>query len=143
MLIASAATLPFVLNAGFGQVPRGSALTTVESSPNYRDGQFHNPLPTPGFTGDVNMLQLWWDFIHMMPEEAAQAAVDLNARAILPGHSGRFVLARHSWNDPWQRLAKASEGKEYRLLTPQLGEPVSLTGRAQLFSAWWEPSPNQ
>ena len=360
MLIASAATLPFVLNAGFGQAPKGSELTRVETSPNYRDGQFHNQLPTPGFTGDRNMLQVWWDFlvtkrenarpaqplpvvatdiaslpldqdvmlwlghsswylqiagkrilidpvfsnyaapfsflnkaftgeypwraetmpeidlliishdhydhldyatinalrpkikrvitplgvgshlrywgldeniiseadwnqaltvdetltvhvlparhfsgrglkrnqtlwasfmfstpernvyysgdtgygphfkaigeqfgqvdlaimengqydpdwkfIHMMPEEAAQAAVELKAKAIVPGHSGRFVLARHSWNDPWQRLAKASEGKDYRLLTPQLGEPVSIADRAQQFSAWWDTSRKQ
>lgn len=42
MLITSAATLPFVLNAGFGQAPQGAQLSQVEQSANYRDGQFHN-----------------------------------------------------------------------------------------------------
>jgi hypothetical protein len=51
MLLASATTLPFVLNAGFGQAPQGAQLSLVEQSPHYRDGQFHNQLPTPGFTG--------------------------------------------------------------------------------------------
>ena len=37
-------------------------------------------------------------YIHMMPDETAQAADDLRARAVLPGHAGRFVLAKHSWN---------------------------------------------
>lgn len=30
MLIASTASLPFVLNAGFGQVPQGAQLSLVE-----------------------------------------------------------------------------------------------------------------
>ena len=50
MLLASATTLPFVLNAGFGQAPQGAQLSLVEQSPHYHDGQFHNQLPTPGFT---------------------------------------------------------------------------------------------
>lgn len=49
MLLASATTLPFVLNAGFGQAPQGAQLSLVEQSPHYHDGQFHNQLPTPGW----------------------------------------------------------------------------------------------
>ena len=56
MLLAATTTLPFVLNAGFGKAPKGAQLSLVEQSPNYRDGQFHNQLPTPGFTGQKNML---------------------------------------------------------------------------------------
>ena len=355
MLIASTASLPFVLNAGFGQVPQGAQLSLVEQSPHYRDGQFHNQLPTPGYTGDKGMLAAWWEFlvakrenarpaqplplvntdlasvprdrdtliwlghsswylqlagkrilidpvfssyaapfsflnkafagdypwtaqnmpeidlliishdhydhldyatikalmpkikrvitplgvgshlrywgmnggiiderdwnqsvriddalliqvlparhfsgrglkrnqtlwasfmfetpeqkvyysgdsgygphfkaigeqfgsvdlaimengqydrdwryIHMMPEETAQAAQDLRAKAILPGHAGRFVLAKHSWDDPYKRLALASRHKRYRLLTPTLGEPVMLADPTQQFTAWWE-----
>lgn len=63
MIIASAASLPFVLNAGFGQPPQGAQLSEVEASPHYRDGQFHNTLPTPGFTGQQNMLVAWWQFL--------------------------------------------------------------------------------
>lgn len=57
----------------------------------------------------------------MMPDETAQAADDLGARAVLPGHAGRFVLAKHSWDDPYKRLAEASEKRAWRLLTPMLG----------------------
>jgi len=355
MLVAATASLPFVLNAGFGQPPQGAQLTEVEKSPHYRDGQFHNALPTPGFTGKKNMLAAWWEFlvtkrenarpaqplpmvntdlaslplqedtvvwlghsswyiqlagkrilidpvfsnyaapfsfinkafageypwraeampdidlliishdhydhldhatitallpkvkrvvtplgvgshlrywgmdpaiiteadwnqavhisedlrvhvlparhfsgrglkrnqtlwasfmletparkvyysgdtgygphfraigeqfgsvdlailengqydedwkyIHMMPEETAQAAVDLHARAILPGHAGRFVLAKHTWDDPYKRLSAASENRDYRLLTPRLGEPVHAADALQQFSAWWQ-----
>ena len=64
-----------------------------------------------------------WKYIHMMPDETAQAADDLRARAVLPGHAGRFVLAKHSWDEPYQRLAAASEGRAWRSLTPVQGEP--------------------
>ncbi len=62
MLIAAAASLPFVLNAGFGQAPQGAQLSLVEQSPHYRDGQFHNQVPTPGYTGNKGMLAAWWSF---------------------------------------------------------------------------------
>ena len=45
----------------------------------------------------------------MMPEETAQAADDLRARSVLPGHARRFV-AKHNWDDPYQRLA-TGEGR--------------------------------
>lgn len=277
MLLAAATTLPFVLNAGFGKAPQGAQLSQVEASPHYRDGQFHNQLPTPGFTGQKNMLAAWWaegmpeidlliishdhydhldyatirallpkikrvitplgvgshlrywgmdgaliteadwqqavpasdeltvhvlparhfsgrglkrnqtlwasflfvtpqqkiyysgdsgygphfkaigdefgpvdlaimengqydqdwKYIHMMPDETAQAADDLRARAVLPGHAGRFVLAKHSWDEPYQRLAAASEGRAWRLLTPVQGEPVWVADKTQSFNAWW------
>ena len=78
-----------------------------------------------------------WKYIHMMPEETAQAADDLRARSVLPGHAGRFVLAKHSWDDPYQRLAAAGEGREWRLVTPMLGEPVWVADKTQSFNAWW------
>ena len=78
-----------------------------------------------------------WKYIHMMPDETAQAADDLRARAVLPGHAGRFVLAKHSWDEPYQRLAAASEGRAWRLLTPVQGEPVWVADKTQSFNAWW------
>jgi hypothetical protein len=35
------------------------------------------------------------------------------------------------------QLAKASADKNYRLLTPELGEPVRVSGTQQ-FRVWWE-----
>ncbi|HAX5047004.1 TPA: RomA family MBL fold metallo-hydrolase, partial [Escherichia coli] len=73
MIIASAASLPFVLNAGFGQPPQGAQLSEVEASPHYRDGQFHNTLPTPGYNGDKNMLVAMWEFLVSKTENARPA----------------------------------------------------------------------
>ncbi len=50
-------------------------------------------------------------------------------------HAGRFVLAKHTRDDPYKRLAAASLGKSYRLLTPRLGEPVFAADSAQRFRA--------
>ena len=79
-----------------------------------------------------------WAYIHMNPEEAAQAAEILRARALLPAHVGRFALARHSWDEPFERATAAAMGRNYRLLTPRIGEPVRL-GAEQQFDAWWKP----
>ena len=65
----------------------------------------------------------------MMPEETAQAADDLRARLL--GHAGRFKGLKQS-DDPYQRLAAASEGRERRLVTPMLGEPVWVADKNHL-----------
>lgn len=77
-----------------------------------------------------------WGHMHMMPEEAAQAAVDLQAKTALPVHAGRFSLASHAWDDPYKRIAKASEGRQFRLVTPRMGEVADLD-QAQVFPLWW------
>ena len=45
-----------------------------------------------------------WAYIHMTPEEAVKAATDLNAKALLPCHTGRFTIARHPWDEPFIRI---------------------------------------
>ncbi|SMC45623.1 MBL fold metallo-hydrolase [Sporomusa malonica] len=79
-----------------------------------------------------------WPYIHMTPEEAVQAAEDLKAKALLPAHVGKFSIANHPWNDPFERITAASQNKNYRLLTPLIGEPVELENEQQVFSSWWE-----
>lgn len=79
-----------------------------------------------------------WPYIHMMPEEVAQAAEDLKAKALLSGHAGKFAIANHPWDDPFKRITNASQNKSYRLLTPMIGEPVKIENQQQVFSHWWE-----
>lgn len=54
MLIASAGSFPFVLNAGFGQAPSGDGLDAVQRSPNYRDGEFRNAVPASASRSAAN-----------------------------------------------------------------------------------------
>ncbi len=89
-----------------------------------------------GENGQYNMA---WHAIHLLPEETAQAAVDVRAKALLPAHGGKFALARHPWQEPYQKLTEASQGKDYQLLTPEIGEAVSIDEISlQAFGKWWE-----
>ncbi len=45
-----------------------------------------------------------WAKIHNMPEEAAQAAVDVNAKKMISVHNSKFALARHQWTGFWRHL---------------------------------------
>lgn len=87
---------------------------------------------------DAGQYDARWAYIHMTPEEAARAAEDLKAKALLPAHVGRFSIARHSWDDPFKRISAASEAKSFRLLTPAIGEPLDLQDETKRFSRWWE-----
>lgn len=80
-----------------------------------------------------------WRFVHMVPEEAVQAASDLQASYLLPMHIGKFSLASHPRNEPFERVKTASSGKNFRLLTPMIGERLDLANLASAhFSSWWE-----
>lgn len=79
-----------------------------------------------------------WAHIHKTPEEAVQVAEELQADALIFNHIGKFALANHTWDDPFIRIAAASEGKAFSLLTPKIGEPVYLNDFGQSFSRWWE-----
>lgn len=84
-----------------------------------------------------------WPFVHMTPEEAAQAALDLRAKALLPAHIGKFSIANHSWDDPFIRTVAAAENKDYRLLTPLIGQMMSLDesknqNEEESYPRWWE-----
>lgn len=79
-----------------------------------------------------------WHRVHLLPEETARAAEDVGAKAVLPAHSGKFALARHAWDAPYRALTAASQGRSYRLLTPEIGEALHLDEETPTFSSWWE-----
>lgn len=78
-----------------------------------------------------------WPFIHMMPEETVQAAVDLKAKAILPVHWGKFRLAMHPWNEPIKRVLNKATELNMRVLTPRIGEPVIIDSNFKN-TQWWK-----
>ena len=92
---------------------------------------------------DMGQYDERWRYIHMTPEEAAQTADELHTRTLLPAHVGRFTIAAHSWDEPFERIVKASEGKNYRLATPKIGEPVVLADEHQTFTHWWKTSTDE
>ncbi|MBJ3816115.1 MBL fold metallo-hydrolase [Shimwellia pseudoproteus] len=82
-----------------------------------------------------------WASIHMTPEQTAQAADDLHAGALFPGHNSKFKLAHHPWRDPLERISHIAESKPWRLLTPYIGQTVALDDPRQSFTPWWRQLP--
>lgn len=77
-----------------------------------------------------------WPYIHMMPDETLQAAIDLQAKLLLPVHWAKFTLANHPWNEPIIRLTKLAQEKGFPLATPQIGEPVDIL-QQNSWQNWW------
>ncbi|MDQ2753644.1 MAG: MBL fold metallo-hydrolase, partial [Bacteroidota bacterium] len=78
-----------------------------------------------------------WHDIHMMPEETAQAALDVNAKAVLPVHWAKFCISLHAWNDPINRITKKGAELNVNIITPMIGEPIVIGGTHQN-KRWWE-----
>jgi hypothetical protein len=61
---------------------------------------------------------------------------------LMPVHWGKFTLSLHPWKEPVRRVVAAwaeavAGGKELRLATPMVGEPVKLGGDYPE-APWWE-----
>ncbi|MFT3935340.1 MAG: MBL fold metallo-hydrolase [Chitinophagaceae bacterium] len=78
-----------------------------------------------------------WPHIHMMPEQTAQAAIDLRAKVLLPVHWAKFTLSLHSWNEPIKRIIVKAAELHLPLATPKIGEPV-IIGEQKTYAHWWE-----
>lgn len=77
-----------------------------------------------------------WAHIHMMPEETAQASIDLKSKLLLPVHWGKFSLALHPWDEPIRRLIAKANELGVRVTTPLIGEPV-IPGEIYPEKNWW------
>ncbi|MBP9889590.1 MAG: MBL fold metallo-hydrolase [Leptospiraceae bacterium] len=80
---------------------------------------------------------LKWKEVHVLPEETAQAFIDLKGKRLVPVHWGMFDLSLHSWFDPIERLEKEAEKRNLNLLTPKFGQIVKLEEET-IFEKWWK-----
>lgn len=80
---------------------------------------------------------LKWKEVHVLPEETAQAFIDLKGKRLVPVHWGMFDLALHSWYDPIEKLEKEAAKKNINLLTPKFGQLVKLEEET-IFEKWWK-----
>jgi len=85
---------------------------------------------------EAGQYDVQWPFIHMMPEETVQAAVDLRANVLMPVHWGKFTLALHPWTEPVERVLKKAGELNVTVTTPLIGEPV-VVGKTYPQKRWW------
>lgn len=78
-----------------------------------------------------------WANIHMMPEETAQAAVEVKARVLMPIHWAKFNLALHPWKEPVERVSVKAKELGLTLLTPRIGRIVNGPDMS-LSERWWD-----
>ena len=82
--------------------------------------------------------EMWTD-IHMMPEETAQAGIDVQAEKIIPIHWGGFKLAMHEWTDPIERVTIKAKELNLKVITPKIGEEIMVKDSLQTYTNnWWK-----
>jgi len=77
-----------------------------------------------------------WPHIHMNPEEAVQAHLDLGGDVLLPIHWATFDLAFHAWAEPVERLCIAAAEAGVALAVPRPGERIT-NAEPPPFKDWW------
>jgi L-ascorbate metabolism protein UlaG (beta-lactamase superfamily) len=81
----------------------------------------------------------YWKKVHMMPEESAQAHLDLKGAKMVPVHWGMFNLSLHNWFDPIEEALVEAKIKGNILLTPKLGELVlDNNSKTNETIKWWK-----
>lgn len=78
-----------------------------------------------------------WRYIHTLPQETVQAAVDVKAKRLFPVHNSKFPLANHAWDEPLSRVSELNKNTGIPLVTPVIGEVVELGNPKQAFTQWW------
>ena len=85
---------------------------------------------------DSGQYNVRWREVHNRPEEAVQASIDLKGRYLVPMGWGMFNLAIHNWYDPIQESVKYSKKYKVKLMTPKLGQLISLKNSTKT-DDWW------
>ncbi|MED4797685.1 hypothetical protein P9683_22560, partial [Priestia megaterium] len=77
-------------------------------------------------------------WVHMNPEEAVKAHLDVNGKNMMLIHWGAFTLAYHGWTEPIERAIIEAKKANVNLITPQIGDTVALAGKMSVpTSSWW------
>jgi L-ascorbate metabolism protein UlaG (beta-lactamase superfamily) len=80
-----------------------------------------------------------WPDIHMNPEEAVRAHLDVTDSGkglLVPIHWGTFRLAPHPWAEPIERLLFAAEPVNVPVAVPKPGQRVDPASAGE-FDPWW------
>ncbi|MFI6825232.1 MBL fold metallo-hydrolase [Micromonospora sp. NPDC050187] len=91
---------------------------------------------------DVTLTQIGaydqaWPNIHMFPEEAVAAHLDVRGGLLVPVHWCTFTLALHDWAEPVNRLWREAKARGVRIAVPRPGERVVVDDPPPV-DAWWD-----
>lgn len=78
----------------------------------------------------------YWPNIHMLPEDAVRAHIDLKGKGLMPIHWARFNLSVHDWTEPVDRLLCKAAKEGVTVLTPQIGQSYDLETTLET-PRWW------
>ena len=79
-----------------------------------------------------------WPDIHMNPEEAVRAHLDVaeaGSGLLVPIHWATFRLAPHPWAEPVERLLRAADSAGVHVVVPKPGQRVDPDTSVD---AWWQ-----
>lgn len=80
-----------------------------------------------------------WPDIHMNPEEAVRAHLDVTdsgSGLLVPVHWGTFRLAPHPWAEPVERLLQAAQPDHVQVAVPLPGQRIDPADPVR-FDPWW------
>ena len=80
-----------------------------------------------------------WPDIHMNPEEAVRAHLDITdpgSGILVPIHWGTFRLAPHPWAEPVERLLAAADPASVTVAVPKPGQRLEPADPLP-FDPWW------
>lgn len=76
--------------------------------------------------------------IHMTPEKAVQAQLDLQGQLMLPIHWGMFSQSNIEWTRQIERLLIEAERRGVQVATPKIGEIITIGAEQYPCTAWWK-----
>jgi len=79
-----------------------------------------------------------WPSSHITPEDGVKAHLELKGKYLLPMHWATFSLSSHTWQEPGERISKEAAAKGVKLLTPRVGQTLSIGKEEPKTEAWWK-----
>jgi len=91
---------------------------------------------------DLNIIEngqysVHWPSSHLVPEDGVKAHLELKGKYMMPVHWGSFNLSIHDWWEPIERVSKEASEKGVNLLTPRVGQSLSIDENPATLP-WWK-----
>ncbi|MFJ1793794.1 MBL fold metallo-hydrolase [Kitasatospora griseola] len=100
-----------------------------------RIGEQHGPFDAALMA--IGAYDAAWADIHLTPEDAVRAHLELRGGLLLPVHWCTFNLAPHRWAEPVERLLAEAKAQGVALAVPRPGQRVEVADPPEL-DGWWE-----